>query len=269
MSLKVVKVNGEVENYSEDKIRSSAARVGVPSELTEAMLTEIREKLYDGIPTTQIFEIIKQYLNHSTSPHFADKYNLKSALAELGPSGYPFEQYISQLLSALGYQTKTNQTLSGSCVTHEVDVLATKDGITYFVEAKFHSQPNQRSDVKVPLYISARYQDLAGNFDQESKPWIITNTRFSKDAISYSACRHLNLTSWGYPKGEGIMDLIERTHLHPITIIGGLTKADKKLLLSQNIVTCRQLAHDKQAAQLLPSSRRRQILSQAKLICQK
>jgi HJR/Mrr/RecB family endonuclease len=269
MPVKVVKVNGEIENYSEEKIRSSAARVGVPSDLTEAMLTEIREKLYDGIPTTEIFQIIKNYLNQSSTPHLASKYNLKAALAELGPSGYPFEQYIAALLKELGYQVETNKTIAGKCVTHEVDVLAYQDNLTYFIEAKFHRHHTQRSDVKVPLYIRARYEDISSAFSKPSAPWIITNTRFSKDALSYALCREIKLTSWGYPKGEGIMDLIEKTGLHPITMLDGLTAADKKLLLSQNIVTCRQFVTDKNVSQLIPNSRRRRILSQAKMICQK
>lgn len=269
MSIKVVKMDGSQEDYSEAKIRSSASRVGVPASLTDSMLEEIRGHLYEGISTNEIFKIIKEYLSKSPVPHFAAKYNLKEALSELGPSGYPFEQYVSKLLSAIGYSTVTNQTLMGKCVSHEVDIVATKDGVKYFVEAKFHSQPNQRTDVRVPLYINSRYEDLAAKTDEQTSAWIVTNTRFSTDAIAYANCVGIRLTSWGYPDNEGIMDLIERTHLHPITLLDSLTKEDVRLLVSQRYVLCKEIVDNPRALELIPGSRRDAVLAQAKNICEK
>lgn len=267
MAVKVLKMDGTKEDYSEEKIRSSASRVGVPANLTEEMLAHIRSRLYEGMTTQEIFAIIKEYLTSSPNPHLAAKYDLKKALAELGPSGYPFEQYVGHLLHEEGYQIQTNQTLMGKCVSHEVDVLAVKDGYKYYIEAKFHSSPNQRTDVRVPLYIRARYEDLASRDPSQSQAWIFTNTRFSSDAIAYANCVGIRLTSWGYPSGEGIMDLIERTHYFPITILTGLTNEDKKLLLSQDIVVCRQLVDDPRAAELIPKSKRSAVVQQAKLLC--
>lgn len=268
MGVKVTKATGVIEEYSEDKIRTSAKRVGVPDTFIAEMLAEIRAKLYDGIPTSEIFRIVRDYLAHSDKPHLASKYNLKAALAELGPSGYPFEQYVSALLQEEGYITKTNEIMMGKCVSHEVDVIATKDGIQYFIEAKFHTNPSQRTDVRVPLYIRARYEDISAKIGDLTAPWIVTNTRFSSDAIAYSNCVGIRLTSWGYPQGEGITDMIERTNLHPLTMLDTLTTEDKKLLLSQNIVVCRQLLLDKKAAELIPEIRRQQVLDQVRHICE-
>ena len=242
MTTIVTKLDGTTEPYNEEKIRSSATRVGVPEELQNEMLSTIRDRLYDGIKTKQIFELIKEFLRSSSSPHLALKYNLKDALSQLGPSGYPFEKYVALLLGSVGYYTHTNQTIAGSCVTHEVDVLAVKDNITYFIEAKFHKNPAQRTDVRVALYIKARYDDLKSVWKNgETAPWIVTNTRFSTDAIKYGECQQIKLTSWGYPQGEGIMDLIEHTGLHPITILENLSVDDKTRLLNSGVVTCRQL----------------------------
>jgi hypothetical protein len=238
----VTKVDGTTEPYNEEKIRTSATRVGVPEGLQEEMLQSIRDRLYDGINTSEIFQMIKEFLKGSESPYLAMKYNLKDALSQLGPSGYPFEKYVSLLLSAVGYVTKINQILVGGCVTHEVDVVAEKDHITYFIEAKFHKNHSQRTDVRVTLYIKARYEDIKSAWTAgETRPWIFTNTRFSTDAIKYAQCQNIRLTSWGYPKGEGIMDLIEHTGLHPITIIEGLNGNDKLRLLAAGVVTCKQL----------------------------
>jgi HJR/Mrr/RecB family endonuclease len=268
MPVNVIKYSGEKEPYSEEKIRASATRVGVPRALQDAMLEEIRTKLYDDIKTAEIYDIIKSYLARSDQPHLSAKYDLREALADLGPSGYPFEQYLAILLGELGYHTKTNQVMQGQCVSHEVDVVAVKDGTTHLVEAKFHKRPHQRTDIKVALYIRARYEDLAAATNADTAPWIITNTRFSSDAIAYGKCQGIKLTSWGYPRDEGIMDLIEQVGLHPITILDTLTKEDKRTLLSQGIVACRQLLGNKQDAALIPSSRRGQVLSQARVICQ-
>jgi Holliday junction resolvase-like predicted endonuclease len=238
----VTKVDGTTEPYNEEKIRDSASRVGVPEGLQEDMLESIRDRLYDGIKTNEIFLMIKDFLKSSESPYLAMKYNLKDALSQLGPSGYPFEKYVSLLLTEVGYVTKINQTLSGGCVTHEVDVVAEKDHITYFIEAKFHKNHSQRTDVRVTLYIKARYDDLKSAWlGGKTRPWIFTNTRFSTDAIKYAMCQNIRLTSWGYPKGEGIMDLIEHTGLHPITIIDGLSGNDKLRLLNAGVVSCKQL----------------------------
>lgn len=242
MSTMVTKADGTKEVYNEDKIRDSATRVGVPEVLQDKMLEHIRGRLFDGIATKEIYLMIKEFLRDSDSPYLAMKYNLKDALARLGPSGYPFEKYVSLLLDNVGYMTKINQIIAGRCVSHEVDVLAQKDGITYFVEAKFHKQPSQRTDVRIALYIKARYDDLASNWKAgKTRAWIITNTRFSTDAIKYAECSNVRLTSWGYPKNEGIMDLIEHTGLHPVTMIDGLSQNDLLRLTTAGIVTCKQL----------------------------
>jgi Holliday junction resolvase-like predicted endonuclease len=238
----VIKIDGTKEVYDEEKIRQSASRVGVPKELQEEMLQSIRDRLFDGIHTNEIFAMIKEYLRSSDTPYLALKYNLKDALSQLGPSGYPFEKYVALLLSDIGYHTQTNQILMGRCVPHEVDVLASKDEITYFIEAKFHKNVSQRTDVRVTLYIKSRFEDLKKNWRLgECRPWIVTNTRFSTDAIKYGECQNIKLTSWGYPKGEGIMDLIEHTGLHPITILEDLSSSDKLRLLQSGVVSCRQL----------------------------
>lgn len=266
--IKIEKASGELEEYSETKIRESASRIGVPKALQDEMLGEIRSRLYEGIKTSEIFAIIKTYLGQAGSPHLASKYNLKSALAELGPSGYPFEKFAAELLTAKGFTCQTNQVMSGKCVSHEVDVTAVKNGITYLVEAKFHKSTNQRTDVRVALYIHARFLDLSSRLpDGMQKPWIITNTRFSTDALTYATCVGIEVTSWGHPKGEGIMDLIEQTKLHPITILDGLDTEDKRRLLAAGIVTCRQFIESHLPRTLIPEERYVSVHDLARRIC--
>lgn len=264
----ITKYDGTTEPYNEQKIKASATRVGVPEGLQEEMLQSIRDRLHDRISTREIFLMIKEFLRDAGSPHLAMKYNLKQALAELGPSGYPFEKYVSLLLNEEGYRTEINQTIMGSCISHEVDMLAFKDDLTYFIEAKFHKNPSQRTDVRVVLYIKARDEDLTSNWrGGKTMPWVITNTRFSTDAIAYAECQNIRLTSWDYPKGNGITSIIERSGLHPITIIEELSPSDRTRLFSSGVVACRQLL-DPANQSLIPREILDNILPNLTKICQ-
>ena len=90
----------------------------------------------------------------------ASKYKLKKAIYELGPTGYPFENFISAILKYSGYKTTTGEILQGICIKHEIDVLAHKNGDTTMIECKFHGEQGYNCNVKVPLYINSRYQDV-------------------------------------------------------------------------------------------------------------
>ncbi len=269
--LYVTKISGEKELYSEDKIRRSASRIGVPKDIQARLVEELRTKIYDGIPTSEIFKIIKSYLQREKQIGFAAKYNLKSGLQELGPSGYPFEKFIAEVLKEIGYSVKINQILAGKCVRHEIDVIAEKDGITYEIEAKFHSKPGIRTDIKVPLYIKARYDDILANWegDQELKPWVINNTRFTSEAILYAECVQLKLTSWDYPESESLRELIEATKLHPITVLDSLSRKNREALLQAGIVSCKQLISEVDLVKNIISERDyHAALEESQAVCQ-
>jgi hypothetical protein len=102
--------------------------------------------------------------------------------------------------------------------------------------------------VKVPLYINSRYQDIKTHWESNqknnstlTKGWLVTNTRFTLDALRYGNCCGLFLLSWDYPKGDGLKDRIDRLSLYPITVSTLLTNSEKQFLLSRNIVLCREL----------------------------
>jgi hypothetical protein len=46
---------------------------------------------------------------------------------------------------------------------------------------------------------------------------------------------------WDYPVGQSLKDQIERERIFPITILSNLTKSQKSALLTEGVVTCRQL----------------------------
>ncbi|RZK62264.1 MAG: ATPase, partial [Pedobacter sp.] len=122
---------------------------------------------------------------------------------ELGPSGYPFEKYFAAILQHIGYSLRTGVILQGACVKHEVDVIAEKENQHEMVECKFHQQQGTFCDVKIPLYIHARFKDVEAGFTDRSpknntlhQGWVVTNTRFTTDAIHYGTCAGLKLIGW-------------------------------------------------------------------------
>ena len=270
MSVNVIKFNGEKEPFSEQKIIDSARRVGVPEELHGELLRHITSKLYENIPTAEIFTEIKKFLKEKGHHAYSTRYNLKNSLAQLGPSGYPFEKYLARLLEEYGYLTKTNQVLAGACVRHEIDVVAKRNDTTHLIEAKFHSKHGVRTDVKTALYIKARYEDILSNWKEGTPllPWMITNTRFTTDCQKYADCISMKLTSWDYPRGKSLREMIEAKNLHPVTILDSLSKKERNTLLDSGIVTCKQVESDKKKLEsLLPKHSMQKIRNEAKAVC--
>ena len=77
-----------------------------------------------------------------------------------------------------------------------------------------------------------------------NKAWVVTNTRFTTDAIQYGNCVGLHLLSWDYPSGNALKDRIDRIGLYPITVSTMLSSNEKQFLLDRNIVLCRQLLEE-------------------------
>src|SRR3990167_6783794 len=104
-------------------------------------------------------------------------------------------------------------------------------------ELKFHNQIGEKSDLKVALYVKARFDDLSAQyFDygrrrQLDEGWLITNTKFSSNAIRYGLCAKVAMIGWSYPAKGNLQDLIEDAHLHPITCLTSLTITEKQNLL--------------------------------------
>ena len=119
------------------------------------------------------------------------------------------------------------------------------------MECKFHSDQGKFCDVKTPLYIHSRFNDIL-NFNRDVEPghppfdesWVVTNTRFSHDAIQYSKCVGLNLLSWDLPKGNSLKDRIDHIGLYPITVSTLLSQREKQFLLSRDVVLCKELIDD-------------------------
>jgi len=248
--IRVKKASGKYEPFSAEKVRSSLQRAGADETLIIKILAHLQKQLYDDIPTKKIYQEVYRLLNQSKDP-VSLRYNLKEAIMALGPSGYPFEQFVAGVLARQGYQTKTNQIIRGRCISHEIDVIAQKEDQRFAIECKFHNRPGTKSEIKEALYTYARFLDVAQT-GQFSQGWLVTNTKATAQAIKYARCVKLMVLSWNYPAKESLRSLIEKSGLHPVTCLGGLSKGEKKQILESGIVFGRDLLM-KDAKEKLPS----------------
>ena len=273
--INIVKYSGESVEFSSDKLRQSLNRTGASSETIDKILTTVSKELYQGISTKEIYNRAFSLLKKKKS-YLASKYKLKKAIYELGPTGFPFERFIGAVLKYSGFKTEVGKTLQGKCVSHEIDVIAHKNGDTTIIECKFHSSQGLKCNVKVPLYINSRYKDVKDYWNSNPKNgttltegWVVTNTQFTKDAIAYGKCCGLYLLSWDYPKNDSLKDRIDRLGLYPITVSTLLTNREKQFLLNRNVVLCRELIGDHFYLDHLGVSetRKEKILNEVKKLC--
>lgn len=246
----VTKASGEEVVFSMDKLRQSLRNSGATEEQVDKVIKVIEPQLFNGISTKKIYTWAFSILKKSTGS-VAAKYQLKKAITEFGPSGFPFEKFIGKLFERKGYHVKVGIIVQGTCVSHELDVVASSETEHMMMECKFHSMQGKMSDVKVPLYIHSRFNDVKSQWilnkqlkDKQLKAWVVTNTRFSPDALRYGTCAGLNLLSWDYPLNESIKVMIDRYKHYPITCLTLLTKPEKEQLLENNVVLCSELKDD-------------------------
>lgn len=271
MNTLITKADGEREPFDPHKLDTSLERAGAPADVRAHVLKRIERELSDGMRTEDIYEHAFEYLREEGSPAVAARYSIKRAIFSLGPSGFPFEQFLAEVLRAHGWRTRTGVAMTGRCAPHEVDVLAEKGGRRVGIEAKFHNVAGGKTDIKDALYVKARYEDLArapeasGRVDEG---WLVTNTRFTRNAIRYAQCSNLTLIGWDYPHNRGLLDMIESARVHPLTALTTLTDGEKRRLLDNRIVLCK----DVQARHLLEEygikpGRIPQVLEEAKHLC--
>ena len=274
-TINVTKMSGEKAPYDEGKLRHSLERSGAGEALIDEITGHINKLLYEGINTRKIYRKAFSMLKKQ-SRSSAARYKLKSAIMELGPTGYPFESFVGEILRHQGFKVRVGVKVDGYCVTHEVDVIAEKDVKHYMVECKFHNEKHKRCDVKVPLYINSRFEDLERQWEERRgnekihQGWIFTNTGFSTDAIKYGNCAGLMMVGWDYPREGSLKQRIDLVGLHPVTSLTTITKKEKQDLLSREVVLCKQLSSKPEQLTHIGISQQRQnkVLREAEELCE-
>ena len=274
-NINIIKASGEKAPFEIEKVIRSLERAGADKLLIKEIVQDIDKEVHDGMTTKKIYQMAFNILKRK-SRISASKYKLKKALMELGPSGYPFEKFVGKVFDHEGFDTKVGVIVQGNCVQHEVDVIAQKDNKHYMIECKYHSDQGRFCNVKIPLYIHSRFLDVEKQWQKQQghktkfhHGGVYTNTRFTSDAIQYGACAGLMLTSWDYPKGNGLKERIDRLGLHPLTSLTTLTKAEKSKLLDKGIVLCKEINENPSLLEQIgiPKQRQKNILEDSRELC--
>ena len=239
------------------------------------IIREVQKNLYDNISTKKIYQLAFGLLKKQ-SRHLAGKYKLKQAIMELGPSGFPFEKYVAEIFKFQGYTVKIGEIVKGLCVNHEIDVIAEKGNQHFMIECKFHNLPGTNCDVKIPLYIQSRFKDveqqwksIPGHGTKSHQGWVVTNTKFTGDAIQYGLCVGLHLLGWDFPNGNSLREQIDASGLYPLTSLTTLTLHEKQLLLDKKIVLCKEICSNPGLLSIaqIPAQRKKSVMNEATILC--
>ncbi len=267
----IQKADGTSEEFDIVKLKESLVKSGAQPTVTDKIIRKITEDLKAKsekmgkkavCDATQIYKQAFAMLK-KMSISAAARYSLRRSIMEIGPTGFPFEDFVAEIFKAQGYQTLTDQMVLGKCVPHEVDVIAWNEQKLLMAEVKYHNELAGKTDLKVALYVKARFDDLSQNKYQytEGVParkldegWLVTNTKFTESAINYGECSKMKLLSWNYPQEGNLLDLIEKNKLHPVTCLTSLTALDKKSLIGRKILLCKELYDSKKSMKELGMS---------------
>lgn len=246
MSFEVLKADGTLEKFRPQKLKQSLRKSGAtPFEVT-SIVGEIESLLYNGIKTQEIYRHAFELLRNSGAI-VAARYSLRRALFNLGPTGFPFEDFLARLFKHDGYSTRTRVILKGKCARHELDVVAYKSDHSFIAEAKFHSRPGIKTDLQVAMYSFARLDDLKSKKICKddvcgiTELMIVTNTKFTSAAQKYAICKGVSLLGWGYPKHNNLHDRIRTSGMYPITVLQTLSQTQKKNLIEKGVIVCADL----------------------------
>ena len=244
----VKKADGSMQVFDREKIVRTCLRMGADRRAAYEIAERIERRLYPGISTERILQMIFQFMR-GHKPSVSNLFDLRKALS-LMSSKPEFEVFVQALLARSGFEVTPNRLLVGRCVEHEVDAIAKKDGITFFVEAKHHSMYHTLTGLDESRIARAVLEDVMegvamGKSDLKiDRAMIVTNTRYSEQAVRYGNCRNILQIGWSSPTDKGLQSMVAGTKLLPLSCLRGLgLNARIKLALS-GIVLFEQIVQE-------------------------
>jgi len=267
----IVKADGSEETFDPRRLILSLERSGASELSAERIARTITETVAPGTESREIYSRAFALLRREARP-IAARYALRRALLELGPSGHPFEDFISHLYRVEGWDVETRKILHGKCVKHEVDFYATHKGQNEFLaaELKYHNDPGYKTDLKVALYVKSRFVDIFDCDDSVrscpiDRGILITNTKFTSEAVAYASCAGVELLGWGYPTDNTLFMRMSKARVYPITSLTRLSRAEKRLLIDRRVIAVDHIIRDRRALDVLHLSTERvgEILAEA------
>jgi len=238
----IQKADGTTERFDSLKLEASLRHAGANAKTATEIRASIEKIIVPGAKTNDIYKRAFSLLRERERA-VAVRYSLRRAIFELGPTGHPFEDYVAELFKREGWNVEWRRLIPGKCVPHEVDVYATRGNEHVAAELKYHNDPNYKTDVKTALYVKARFDDIwqcdprQGVQCPVDRGMLITNTKFTSQAIQYASCAGLELLGWSYPLEGNLYDRIIAAGVYPVTALTTLKKMEKQLLIQQGVIS--------------------------------
>ncbi|MDD4358232.1 MAG: restriction endonuclease [Candidatus Pacebacteria bacterium] len=238
---------GEKEPFSSKKIYNSLVKSGADLDVAHKITKEIKKEIYSNISTFDIYKLVKQKLNKEEKAS-ALRFDLKYAIKRIGPEGFVFEKYIKRIFEELGFRVINNKMVKGRCIVYEIDFIAKNNEVEYIGECKYRNATGDRVDVNVILKSFAVLDDLRNNsLNKNVEAMVVTNEKFTENAVRYAKCKKIKLLGWKYPVEHGLESIIDERKLYPITILPSFNKnyidifVKEDLLLIKNLDKVRSL----------------------------
>jgi len=241
----VTKADGTRQLFDREKVVRTCLRMGTSRKIADGVAERVEKRLHDGIPTSKILQMTLRLLR-SYKPAIRHILDLRRGLS-LMDSKPEFEIFVQILLAHNGFEVSPNRIVAGKCVEHEVDAIARKGGVTYFVEAKHHVNYHTPTGLDESRIARAILEDVAEGFQCGScdlkidGAMIVTNTRYSEHARRYGKCRNILQIGWNSPANLSLQSMIEEKNLYPLSCLRGLKRETKTKLVNSGIVLIKQL----------------------------
>jgi hypothetical protein len=245
----VMKADGARQLFDREKIVRTCLRMGASRKIADSIAEKVEKKLYDGISTNKILNMTLRLLRYY-KPSIRNILDLRRGLSLMN-SKPEFEFFVQILLAQNGFEVTPNRVVRGKCVEHEVDAIAKKGGMTYFVEVKHHVNYHTPTGLDESRIARAILEDItegvgAGSCDLKiDKAMLVTNTRYSEHAMRYGKCRKLLQIGWSSPASLSLQSMIQERNLYPLSCLRGLKRETRTKLVNSRIVLIKQLLEEK------------------------
>jgi hypothetical protein len=247
----VRKADGSFQQFDNEKVARTCLRMGADKQTAYEIASKVETRLYEGIPTSKILQMVFQYMRRCR-PCVRNLLDLRKGISLMG-SKPEFEAFVRAILARNGFEVSPNQLLIGKCVLHEVDGVVRKNGFTYFLEAKHHLNYHALTGLDESRIARAVLEDVAEGFAlgrsvlKIDGAMIVTNTRYSEEAMQYGRCRGILQIGWSLPSGHGLQDLIEGTNLFPLSCLRNLKRDVREKLVNSGVVLFEQMLNEETA----------------------
>lgn len=235
----IFKADGRKVRFNANKILSTCMRAGASRKTAQRILKKVRSDVYRDMGTSDIYKLVLQAISEEKDAMgLHQRYQLKEAIMRLGPSGFAFENYVSDLLKYYDLQVSGIRVkVPGKCAVHEIDLIGMLNSKQIMIECKHNSHRGTFIGLKVALYTHARFLDTSPRFSGEI---IFCNTKISENAKKYANCIGQQVFSWRYPPEKSLERIIEQNKLYPITILN-LTSKELDIFSGIGMMTAKEL----------------------------